>query len=236
MSFLPAKEDDVGTVGDNEQGLLFQPGDKDEEVATCHADDKLQTHLTSERLQKKLLKLYYDARTYEEEQGVNILYLALGFLKWYEDENSDRERYAPLLLVPVTLDRHSATSRFKIRFTEDDITTNLSLQARLKVDFGILLPDVPEIEELSPTGYYQAVAKVIANQPRWEVLPNDIVLWFFSFSKFLMYRDLEPDKWPDHQGSMHTQSSGRCCEKAFTANRPCAETTTRLTRSSSRWT
>jgi len=199
MSFLPVKEDDADALSGNGQTLLFQPGDEDEEVAARHTDDKLQTNLTSDRLQKKLLKLYYDARTYEEEQGVNILYLALGFLKWYEDANSERERYAPLLLVPVALDRPSATSRFKIRFTEDDVTTNLSLQARLKADFGIVLPDVPEIEELSPTGYYQAVAKVIGNQPRWEVLPNDIVLWFFSFSKFLMYRDLEPDKWPDHQ-------------------------------------
>ena len=148
-------------------------------------------------MQKKLLKLFYDARTYEEEQGVNILYLALGFLRWYEDQNSKVERFAPLLLVPVSLERQSATSRFKIRYTDDDITTNLSLQARLKSDFGITLPDVPDVEELSPTGYFQAVASAVANQTQWEVLSNDIVLWFFSFSKFLMYRDLDPINWPE---------------------------------------
>jgi very-short-patch-repair endonuclease/DNA polymerase III delta prime subunit len=201
MSFLPVRKgEQAESNGDEEdQGQLFQPGDDELDengLAARHIDNKLQTRLTSDRLQKRLLKLFYDARTHEEEQGVNILYLVLGFLKWYEDGNSDRERFAPLLLIPVALDRKSATARFNIRYTEDDINTNLSLQARLDNDFGIKLPDVPEIEELSPSDYCSAVATAVSGQPRWEVLPNDNVLWFFSFSKFLMYRDLDPDNWP----------------------------------------
>jgi hypothetical protein len=65
--------------------------------------DVLQTRVAEETLQKRLLKLYRDAKTLEEEQGVNILYLALGFLRWYEDEKSEILREAPLVLVPVTL-------------------------------------------------------------------------------------------------------------------------------------
>jgi len=203
MSFLPAEEEQeqVEEDGDAQGRRLGQPDDEllENGLAPRHVDDKLQTRLTSDRLQKRLLKLYYDARTYEEEQGVNVLYLALGFLKWYEDPNSDRPRYGPLLLVPMTLDRQSATSRFKIRFADDDVTTNVTLQVRLRGDFGVALPDVPEVDELSPGAYYDAVRRAIDGQPRWEVLPNDIVLWFFSFSKFLMYRDLEPERWPEHQ-------------------------------------
>src|SRR3546814_19570144 len=30
-----------------------------------------------------------------------------------------------------------------------------------------------------------------------EVIPDDIVLGFFSFATFLMYRDLDPSTWPD---------------------------------------
>ena len=198
MGFLPCP--DEKSEGDEEHQLfLLQPEDDEQQPngpAARHIDDKLRTLLSSEQLQKRLLKLFYDARTYEEEQGVNILYLALGFLKWYEDPNSDRERYAPLLLMPVNLDRTSATARFKIRYTEDDITTNLSLQQRIKSDFGIDLPQVPSIEELSPTKYFSTVAQAVKDQPRWEVLENDIVLWFFSFSKFLMYRDLDTESWP----------------------------------------
>ena len=47
-------------------------------------------------------------KTPEEEQGVNILYLAFGLLKWFEDDKSDTERFAPLVLLPVRLERSSA--------------------------------------------------------------------------------------------------------------------------------
>ena len=202
MSFLPRPDAAMASESHEEDELCVQPNEDESSgdgVAARHADDKLQTMLASDQLQKRLLKLFYDARTYEEEQGVNILYLALGFLKWYEDDKSDRERHGPLLLIPVKLDRTSATARFKIRFSEDDITSNLSLQARIKNDFGIEIPDVPDIEELTPSAYFAAVADAVNDRPRWEVLPNDMVLWFYSFSKFLMYRDLEPQSWPSER-------------------------------------
>lgn len=185
------------------EGLLLQPEDdeaEDGQLPARYTDTRLQTALTSEKLQRRLLALYYDAKTYEEEQGVNILYLALGFLKWYEDEKSDRARFAPLLLVPVRLDRQSATTKFKIRYTEDDVTTNLSLQARLREDFGIALPEVPDVEEIIPSRYFDEVAAATSGQSRWQVLADDVVLWFFSFSKFLMYRDLDPASWPEGLG------------------------------------
>ena len=28
-------------------------------------------------------------------------------------------------------------------------------------------------------------------------MPDDVVLGFFSFAKFLMYRDLNPEVWPE---------------------------------------
>ena len=77
-----------------------------------HTDSRLQTRLTSERLQARLLDMYYDAQTYEQEQGVSILYLAIGFLKWYESDASDKARFAPLLLVPVDLDAHRRPAVF----------------------------------------------------------------------------------------------------------------------------
>ncbi len=99
-------------------------------------------------MQKRLLSLFHDARTLEEEQGVNILYLAMGVLKWFEDDNSDVERYAPLILVPVSLERGSANERFKLRWRNEDITANLSLQAKMKEDFGLVIPDLSEDDDL----------------------------------------------------------------------------------------
>lgn len=202
LSFLPAHEGEEAVEGDQPLPGLLQP--EDDAVPTGgepdarHTDRRLQTRLGSERLQTRLLDLYSDAQTYEEEQGVSILYLALGFLKWYESASSDRPRYAPLLLIPVTLSRASVGARFKLGFRDEDVTTNLSLQAKLDKEFQLKLPDVPDIEDLSPEAYFTQVEQAIATQQRWAVLRNDVVLWFFSFAKYLMYRDLEPKNWPEH--------------------------------------
>lgn len=163
-------------------------------------DEALQTALSAEALHRRLLKLFYDARTYEEEQGVGILFLALGFLKWYETPQADQPRFAPLLLVPATLSRTSVRASFRVGYSGEELTTNLSLQAKLKLDYGLALPELPPAEDLSPGEYFAQVRQAVhPGQPRWEVCEDDIVLGFFSFSRFLMYRDLDPEQWPDER-------------------------------------
>src|SRR4028118_2038180 len=59
-----------------------------------YTDSKLETRLGPDGLQKRLLKLAKDARTAEEEQGINILYLAPGFLTRVADNSSTGQRAA----------------------------------------------------------------------------------------------------------------------------------------------
>lgn len=185
-------EDEINDLAQPEDESFDERG-----VAQRHSDTKLQTRLTSEGLQKRLLSMHYDARTLQEEQGVNILFLALGMLKWFEDANSDKERYAPLILIPVSLERGTAAEKFKLRRLPDDLAPNLSLEALLKRQFGLNMPDFGDGDQsLDPTGYFARVAETVSGQPRWEVVPNDIVLGFFSYAKFLMYRDLDAAMWP----------------------------------------
>ena len=205
MSFLPGKEEEPEAPPAEDQQFAAPPLGQPDEAAAAeaspdprHTDLRLQTRLASEPLQRRLLDLYYDARTDEQEQGVSSLYLALGFLKWFEAPSSDKARYAPLLLIPVELERPSPRMRFRLRLRDEDVATNLSLQAKLRAEFGIDLPDVPDLDELDPAAYAEAVARAVADQPRWEVLRDDMVVWFFSFAKFLMYRDLDPVTWPPH--------------------------------------
>ncbi len=164
--------------------------DADDTPAPRHVDRNLQTALADAALDKRLLGMFYDARTMEEEQGVNILYLALGFVQWFEDESSDVARHAPLLLVPCELVRSTVGGRISLVARDDDLTTNLSLKARLAADFGVTLPDLPD-DELDPTAYFAAVRDAITGRARWTVTDDDIVLGFFSFAKFLMYEDLD---------------------------------------------
>ncbi len=121
MSFLPGSgETDPASVESAAAVHLAQPEEEsaDGTPDPRYTDLRLQTRLTSERLQGRLLDMYYDAQTYEQEQGVSILYLAMGFLKWYEAASSDKTRYAPLLLIPVDLERPSAASRFHLRLAK----------------------------------------------------------------------------------------------------------------------
>lgn len=165
-------------------------------VSKRHRDNVLQTQLTSEGLQKRLTSLYYEGREAEEEQGVNVLYLALGFLKWFEDANSEVERFAPLILVPVELGRQGAKDRFRLKVREEDLFTNVSLKLWLSEFHAIQFPELPEEDAWQPSSYFSAVRAAVAKEKRWEVLENEMLLGFFSFSKFLLWRDLDPANWP----------------------------------------
>ncbi len=205
FSFVPGRRSktisDIAEFEEEDEEVGLPEPDDEQDGATGlakrHVDCRLQTALSPEGLQRRLFDLYQDAKTMIEEQGVNILYLVLGHLKWFEADHADTPRFAPLILVPVELDRKSASERFLLKWTGDEIEENLSLQAKLKQDFGIRLPSFPDDENLNLSEYIEAVTKAISGAKNWEVLPNSITLGFFSFSKFLMYRDLDPENWPN---------------------------------------
>ena len=216
MTFLPKAVDDATSDVEKFRLAFDDPNNNasnsedynsDEELITSateesdgHTDLILQTNIAPDKLHDRLLKCFYEARTSEEEQGVSILYLACGFLKWRESPSSTVNRYAPLLLIPVELSRNNARSKFRLKFRDDEIVTNLSIQARLQQDFGIRMPDLPESvtddENWSPSKYFAEIANLVKERDGWELMSNEVLLWFFSFTKFLMFRDLSPDAWP----------------------------------------
>jgi hypothetical protein len=182
----------------------FHAGDGNETGSRArHSDTRLQTKLSSEVLQKRLLDIWYDARTLEEEQGVNILYFAFGLLKWFEDDKSDVERFAPLVLLPVRIERSSAADRFHLASRAEPPSTNLSLQAKMDGEFCIKIEDFGDEDDVDIAAYISGVAETVSGKSRWEVKPDATVLGFFSFSKFLMYRDLDPENWPTDGGLDH---------------------------------
>lgn len=190
----------------DEIGELAQPennGVDERGVLSRHADTKLQTRLTSKGLQKRLLDMYLDARTLEEEQGVNILFLALGTLKWLDPLNAKNVRHAPLILIPVSLERGNAAEQFKLKWRQEEHSSNLSLEAFLERVHHLKMPAYEAGDEFDPLAYIEAVRDAVKSKEGWVVDGDDIVLGFFSFSKFLMYRDLDPATWPE--GGLTTQ-------------------------------
>lgn len=185
----------------HQQGEILLGGIVDESKVGAdesrYTDNQLDTLLGPDALAKKLLKIARDARTAEEEQGVNILYLALGFVTWFEDEKSDIRREAPLVLLPVELVRNQRTSTYDLRMRSDDLMTNLPLQQRWQEDFGLVLPDLEVDDDWRPSDYFDQVDAIVGKRARWSIDRNGMQLGFFSFSKLLMYRDLDLDAWPD---------------------------------------
>lgn len=171
-------------------------------------DAQLETRMGPDALQKRLLKIAREAQTAEEESGVNILYLGLGFLTWFEEKASAVQREAPLVLLPVELVRNQRTSTYEIRLRDDEIVTNLPLQQRLKDDFGLFLPELDVQEEWIPSSYFEQVEAAIGTQSNWRVDRDGMQLGFFSFSKLLMYRDLAPDAWPNGAIAEHALTRG----------------------------
>jgi len=177
-----------------------------------HLDASLQTQLTSKQLEQQLIRLNADALTFIQEQGVDLLYLATGFIKWYESDVSEKQRYAPLVLIPVEMTRNGAGESFKINFTDAELGPNLTLAAKLKSEFGIILPIFEVDDEFTLEGYFEQVTHAIKTEPRWTLEPNKIAMGFFSFGKFQMYQDLSDDAWPEgkkpHQHEVITKLFG----------------------------
>lgn len=165
-------------------------------------DTQIQTLYYPEDLQSVLYALHSKAKMAIEESGAAILYLSLGFLEWYESEDSDKARLAPLFTIPVTLEKGKRDHRaglyhYHLCYSGEEIIANLSLQEKMKVDFGIALPDLHE--EILPETYFQQIQSIITKyKPNWKIRRYG-ALSLLNFSKMLMYLDLDPARWP--QGS-----------------------------------
>ncbi|MAX38395.1 MAG: hypothetical protein CME33_17715 [Gimesia sp.] len=159
-------------------------------------------HYPSE-LEKILHGISKDQINGIQEKGVNSLYLACGFLKYYESESSDLAMYAPLYLIPITLtrdtlDKKTQTYKYSLTWTNDDIHSNVSLQEKIRLEFNLQIPDT---DEMSAKEYIEAIAGLLGQHSknpvlkRWEVI-NCATLAFFDFTRIAMYQDLDPSRWP----------------------------------------
>ncbi len=196
MHFEPAREidDQLGFDNAGAESMRLAPmALPSSGVRTERVETKLQTTMNPDQLNRRQLALYRDARLLEEEQGASILFLGLGFLRWREDDASARDFHAPLILLPVDLSRSTGRTQFTVHLREQDLEPNLSLRSLLHNDFAIDLPDLPETDDWRPSDYYRSIEPSIALRPGWVVERDIPILGFYSFAKFIMWRDLHDD-------------------------------------------
>ncbi|MGG1675922.1 DUF4011 domain-containing protein [Neobacillus sp. NRS-1170] len=142
-----------------------------------------------EQFNKLVGKLRLDARTRLNEQGIQTLYLVFGVLRWKEQGN-DKEFMSPLLLVPVELNRSSANQPFRMKMVEDEIVLNPFMAHKLREEKGISFPELTDQEDAELEKIWSAISEQIDHIEGWSVSP-EIYLSLFSFSKLVMYKDLE---------------------------------------------
>jgi len=175
---------------------LPAPNEEGGRAQIKHSDNKLQTRFFPEDLEKRLYKIATNARTITQETGTNQLFLAFGFLEWQDEKTGDGNK-APLILVPVKIERRqqydkkTKSFRYDISYTSEDLLTNLTLAEKIKREYGLILPELEE--DVVPENYFKAVANSVSAKSSWSVR-RELVLGFFSFSKLLMFRDLDPTR------------------------------------------
>ena len=84
------------------------------------------------------------ARSIIEETGVNVAYMAFGFVNWTSESNRQEVFRAPLILIPIHITRKSAIDPWLIRAMDDELVVNPTFDYLITAEKGIGLPSYAE--------------------------------------------------------------------------------------------
>ena len=162
------------------------------ELGGAQTDKNLQTFLYEKDLILKLRSLNQKTRSDDAELGIKSLYLALGFLEWYDDKN--RKCQSPLVLLPVSIDidRYSKCS---IQYNGDDVESNKALLLRMERE-GIELPefDTSDPDEVDIEQYFEKINEAIDEKDDW-CIRRYISMSDYNLTELEFYEDLNPENW-----------------------------------------
>jgi very-short-patch-repair endonuclease len=155
------------------------------------ANQLVNGSLTRADLERNLKSLQWRSLLDYRERGVRILHAAFGTLNWIDLETKEKVQ-SPLILVPLELTRDSIRKPYAIAVppVEEEAVLNPALQVKLKNDYKIELPPLPEEwEKQKLADYFNLVNQAVAEMG-WKAEPS-VDLGLFSFQKLVIYKDLE---------------------------------------------
>ncbi|MBN3534793.1 DUF4011 domain-containing protein [Mycoplasma procyoni] len=179
-------------------------GDIDQRSGTVF----LETTLHAADIKRILTLLERKGRLMFEEQGINVIFISLGILKWTGAKGE--QLHSPIAFIPVKLERGSSVEKMKIKITNNEnLDLNLSLNKKILNECGLKVEIEPsDFEGLSlsqsykliESKYRDLVDKANANSPieQWEIL-DESHIGLFKFASIEIYNDvvLNEDKIKD---------------------------------------
>ncbi|QDG52113.1 DUF3320 domain-containing protein [Persicimonas caeni] len=187
---LSPMSDDVQQLYDD-QDKLRELLDNDLDAKRLHSAYPPAEHA------KRLKKIYRDARREMQESGVNLLHVAVGFLRWFDPNSPQTPRLAPLILLPAKLERVSATDNYKLSLTDDEALINHSLLEKLRQEFSLEVEGLSVLPEdasgLDIDLIFKQFREAILDAKGWDIL-EFAFLGILSFGKFMMWHDLRANE------------------------------------------
>jgi len=171
----------------------------DIDVQHKYIDKYLQTPFLDKELERRCKNVLRNWKIGIDEAGINYLYLSMGFLEWHDAESSDIINRAPLILIPLRIERNSLNKKsqcynYSVHYSGEDIEINITLQEKLERDFNLTLPTIDE--NFSVEKYFAESKAIFDKFKGWRVV-REMIVGFFSFAKLRLYKDLDPNSWPN---------------------------------------
>lgn len=194
FSVLPLPKEWTTSIHDSKMFEIENNKDMVQAIAEDEfKNNRIRTFLREEDLISAIKGLIRSSKNSLEENGTNTLYLALGFLKWFETEKSKKERYAPLIMIPVDIVKKVGNMGYVIRVRDDEPQINITLLEFLRQFYGISiagLDPLPQDESgIDVPLILRTIRLGIMNQPGWNV-EEVAYIGLFSFSRFVMWNDI----------------------------------------------
>lgn len=161
-------------------------------------DNELQTLLLPKTFQSRLARILSKARMYQEERGLDVAYIVLGYLKWtLPNAESLDEFKSPILLLPVSLTKQKSSSGevyFVTKFSEPLL--NPSLEHKLTVEAKLDLSPVQsliEMEHINVEDLFEEIASLKPKNMQWNVL-REASFGIYPFQGIELYHDLDTQR------------------------------------------
>lgn len=186
-------------------GTMAEPG-QDTPRATrpaSHKNTQFQTPYSPSQLQARLFQTYLETASTVADFGETILFLTLGDLAWISKDSAESVSVAPLLLIPVKIQRDDVVAPFVLSYTGEDPVINPAIKTVLKRDFAIDLPSFDAFHPNGVNGFFDTVTALLDSRKGWRVGRHRSRVDVFKLAGYVTHDVLERQMPEEPEGEAH---------------------------------